>query len=251
MAGHSQFKNIMHRKGAQDKKRAKIFNKHSREIMVAAKSGMPDPDANPRLRLAIQTARGSNMPKERIDRAIKAATQSTEGDNFVEMRYEGYGPSGVAVIVEALTDNRNRTAAEVRTAFSKNGGSMGEANSVAFMFNNAGVITYDKSKADFDTLFEKAIDHGAEDVIDLDGTAEVITAREDFSSVRDGLEKDLGEPQSAGLSWLPENTIAVDEEAAMTLFKMIEALEDNDDVQNVFTNVEVSDDIMAKLAEAE
>lgn len=247
MAGHSQFKNIMHRKGAQDKKRAKVFNKIAREITVSAKSGAPDPDINPRLRLAIQNARSANMPKERVDRAIKAASQSNEGENYEEMRYEGFGPSGVSIIVEALTDNRNRTAAEVRLAFNKNGGNMGETNSVSFMFDHAGVITYDKSKVNFDALFEKAIEAGAEDVVEAGDIAEVITSREDFSVVKDGLEKDLGEADNASLSWRPQNTIAVDESAAETLLKLIDALEDNDDVQNVYTNFEVSDEVMAKL----
>ena len=247
MAGHSQFKNIMHRKGAQDQKRAKIFNKISREIIVATKGGMPDPAFNPRLRAAIQSARAANMPKDRVEKAIKVATQGVGGDNYEAIRYEGYGPGGIAVIVEALTDNKNRTAADVRAAFNKSGGSLGETNSVSFMFDNCGLIIYEKSKVNLDTLFEKALEAGADDVKEEGDVAEVIMSRENFGEVRELLEKELGEPQEASLTWRPHNLISVDEDTARTLLKLIDTLEDNDDVQTVFSNFEVSEELMEKL----
>lgn len=248
MAGHSQFKNIMHRKGAQDKKRAKLFNKLGREITVAAKLGQPIPENNPRLRTAILAARAANMPNDRIKRAIESANpNSGDANNFDEVRYEGYGPGGVAVIVEALTDNRNRTAAEVRSAFAKNGGAMGESNSVSFMFSKIGQIVYPASIASADAMFEAAVEAGAENVESVDDTHEVATKPEDFIAVKEALEKKFGAPQSSAIIWKPSNTVTVTQEQAEDLFAMIETLEDSDDVQNVFANFDVSDDIMEKL----
>lgn len=247
MAGHSQFKNIMHRKGAQDKKRAKEFAKLTREIIVAAKSGLPDPTMNPRLRGAIADARAANMPKDNIDRAIKKATGEGEDVNYEEMRYEGYGPGGVAMIVEALTDNRNRTASEVRAAFSKHGGSMGETNSVAFQFERAGQIVYPVDIADYEEIFEAAAEAGAQDVQSDEENHAIICEPDDFSDVRDSLTEKYGDPREARLVWRPMNTTPIDEDQASTLFKLIEVLEDNDDVREVSTNFEVSDDVLARL----
>ncbi len=246
MAGHSKFKNIMYRKGAQDAKRAKVFAKHAREIYVAAKSGMPDPDKNPRLRTAVIAARGVNMPKDNIDRAIKKA-EGGGGENYEEVRYEGYGPGGVAVLVEALTDNRNRTASEVRSAFAKHGGNMGETGSVSFMFEHMGIVEYNASVTDADSMFEAALEAGAADVSSHGDVHEITCAPEDFALVRDGLTAQFGEPREACLDWKPNTTSAVDEDTARTLFKFIEVLEDNDDVQRVSSNFDVSDEIMAKL----
>ncbi|HET8727513.1 MAG TPA: YebC/PmpR family DNA-binding transcriptional regulator [Alphaproteobacteria bacterium] len=247
MAGHSQFKNIMHRKGAQDAKRAKVFTKVQREILVAAKTGLPDPAMNPRLRAAIQAARAVNMPKDNIERTIKKATGGGDGEDYSEIRYEGYGPSGVAVIVEALTDNRNRTAAEIRSTFSKHGGSLGETNSVSFMFNRTGEIVYPARAASAEEMFEAALEAGAEDVESSDESHTVTCAADDFSAVRDGLEERFGEPESAGFVWRPLNGVAVDEEAAATVLKLLDALEDNDDVQKVSANFEIPDDVLARL----
>ncbi|MBI1214231.1 MAG: YebC/PmpR family DNA-binding transcriptional regulator [Alphaproteobacteria bacterium] len=249
MAGHSQFKNIMHRKGAQDKKRAKVFNKLAREITVSAKSGQPDPEGNPRLRAAIQAARAANMPNDRIKRAIDQANPNS-GDlsNYEEIRYEGYGPGGVAVIVEALTDNRNRTASEVRTAFAKNGGSLGETNSVSFMFAKLGNIVFPASCAGTEAMFEAAVEAGAENVETDKDNHEVTTQPEDFMAVKDALEEKFGEPESAAIVWKPNNTVKLDLDQAQTLFAMIEQLEDSDDVQNVYSNFEVDDDVMERLA---
>ena len=248
MAGHSQFKNIMYRKGAQDAKRAKVFTKLQREITVAAKTGMPDPDRNPRLRAAIIAARKENMPKDNIERAIKKATGGEGDADFTEMRYEGYGPAGVAVIVEALTDNRNRTAAEVRALFNKHGGSMGETNSVSFMFSQVSEIVYPAEAGDHDAVFEAALEAGAEDVgSEGDGSHVITTSLEDFASVRDALEESLGSPDRAGRVWRPLNTTAVNEDQANTLLKLLDALEDNDDVQRVSANFEIPDDVMARL----
>ena len=249
MAGHSQFKNIMHRKGAQDAKRSKLFNKLAREITVAAKSGLPDPAANPRLRAAIQAGRAVNMPRDRIDRAIKQGTPGSADDtNYEEVRYEGYGPGGVALIVEALTDNRNRTASEVRTAFTKHGGTLGETNSVSFMFNRIGLITYPASVASADGMLEAAIEAGADDVqSDADGHA-VTTAVESLAEVRDALETKFGAPESAKLTWTPMNTVAPSsDDAAQSLLKLLDMLEDNDDVQAVLGNYELSQDLLDKL----
>ena len=246
MAGHSQFKNIMHRKGAQDAKRAKIFTKLTKEIVVAAKSGLPDPAMNPRLRGAIAAARAANMPKDRIDRAVNKAAGGDEAD-YIEMRYEGYGPAGVAIIVEALTDNRNRTASEVRSLFSKHGGSLGETNSVSFLFDRVGEIAFAANVGDHDHVLEAAIEAGADDVQSGDDGHVVTTAVEDFALVRDALEEALGTPDNAGLVWRPQTSVAVDEDPAGTLLKLLDALDDNDDVQRVHSNFEVSDDVMARL----
>jgi YebC/PmpR family DNA-binding regulatory protein len=249
MAGHSQFKNIMHRKGAQDKKKAKIFNKWAREITVAAKSGLPDPDANPRLRNAIQAARADNMPNSRIKSAIEQAMPNAAGaSNYDEIRYEGRGPGGVSVIIEALTDNRNRTAAEVRSAFTKNNGTLGETNSVTFMFAKIGLITYPATAASFDAIFEAGVEAGADNVETVDAKHEIITRTEDFLSVKDALEKKFGAPESAGVIWRPNMTVKLDQEQAQELIDLIEALEDSDDVQNVFSNFEVDDAVMERLS---
>jgi YebC/PmpR family DNA-binding regulatory protein len=247
MAGHSQFKNIMHRKGAQDKKRAKIFTKLTREIITAAKLGMPDPAMNPRLRGAIIAARKENMPKDRIDAAIKRGAGGTDTDNFEEIRYEGYGPGGVAVIVEALTDNRNRTAAEVRSTFTKMGGNLGETGSVAFSFNRLGRIVYKKDVAEDDAMFEAALEAGAENV-ESDESHEITTAPDDLHEVATALEARFGEAEETKLVWTPTNTIELNEEQAGTMMKLIEALEDNDDVQDVSSNFEISDEILQKLS---
>ncbi len=248
MAGHSKYANIKHRKGAQDAKRAKMFAKLSREIMVAAKMGMPDPEFNPRLRNAVIEARSLSMPGDRIKKAIESATASADGENFEEVRYEGYGVGGVAVIVEALTDNRNRTAAEVRTAFAKNGGSLGETNSVSFMFEKVGVVTYPTSITSEDDIFEKAVEAGADNVETAGDVYEITTTIENFITVRDALEKEFKDPTSAAIIWKPNNGVPVSEDHAETLFKMIDSLEDSDDVQNVYANFDISDEIMEKLA---
>ncbi|MBV1836687.1 YebC/PmpR family DNA-binding transcriptional regulator [Acetobacter estunensis] len=248
MAGHSQFKNIMHRKGAQDAKRAKQFAKVIREITVAARSGLPDPATNPRLRAAISAAREVNMPKDTVERAIKKATGAGGGDDYVEVRYEGYGPAGVAVIVEALTDNRNRTAAEVRAAFSKYSGSLGETNSVSFMFQRLGVITYPASVATEDEMLEAAIEAGADNVVSTAESHEVTCEVESFFAVRDALEAKFGEPESAKLDWRPENTVALDEDKGRTVLKLLDVLEDNDDVQNVYANFDLPEEVAAALS---
>ena len=248
MAGHSQFKNIMHRKGAQDAKRAKIFTKLIRELTTAARSGQPDPAANPRLRAAIQAARVANMSKDTLERAIKRGAGGDAADNYEEVRYEGYGPGGVAVIVEALTDNRNRTAGEVRAAFSKNGGALGETNSVAFMFDRVGEIVFPAAAATAEALFEGALEAGAEDVQSDEEGHSVTCAQDDFAAVREALEKKFGEPKSAKLVWKPKTTTPVEGEKAETLFRMIEVLEDSDDVQTVYANFDISEDELSKLA---
>jgi YebC/PmpR family DNA-binding regulatory protein len=250
MAGHSQFKNIMYRKGAQDAKRAKMFTRLIKEIHVAAKSGQPDPESNPRLRAAINAAKQANMPKDNVERAIKKATGGGDDTDYTEMRYEGYGPAGVAIIVEALTDNRNRTAAEVRSTFSKHGGSLGETNSVSFMFNRVGEVAYDAAAHDHDAVFEAALEAGAEEVEAGDGVHVVTCAPDDFAQVRDALEERLGPPQSAELTWRPTSTVAVEEEPAGTLLKLLDALDDNEDVQRVAANYEISDDVLARLTAA-
>ncbi len=248
MAGHSQFKNIMYRKGAQDAKRAKQFAKLAREITVAAKMGLPDPAMNPRLRGAISAARSANMPKDRIDRAIKQGTGEGDDANYEEVRYEGYGPGGVAFIVETLTDNRNRTASDVRSSFNKFGGTLGETGSVAFMFNRLGEIVYPADVASADEVFEAALEAGADDVQSLEDRHEIHCAPDDFNDVRDGLEKAFGEAQSAGLVWKPETTTEVDEDSARTVLKLIESLEDSDDVQTVSANFDIDDEIMERLS---
>lgn len=253
MAGHSQFKNIMYRKGAQDAKRAKVFTKLLREITTAARSGLPDPNTNPRLRAAMIAAREANMPKDTVERAVKRAVGGDDGANYEEVRYEGYGPGGVAVIVEALTDNRNRTASDVRSIFSKHGGNLGETGSVAFMFDRVGEIRYPLAAASAEDMLEKAIDAGADDVVSNDGDGgghEIVCAQENFAAVREALEKSLGPAASAKIVWRPKSGTPVEGETAQTLIKMIDALDDNDDVQTVTANFEVSDETMANLAAA-
>ena len=247
MAGHSQFKNIMYRKGAQDKKRAKQFARLTREILVAAKSGLPEPDKNPRLRGAIQAARAANMPKDNIERAIKRAAGGEDDTNYEEIRYEGYGPGGVAIVVEALTDNRNRTASEVRAAFSKFGGALGETNSVSFMFDRVGAISYGAEAASAEAMFEAAVEAGAENVESTPAGHEIVCAPEDFSNVRDALAERFGDPEEASLAWKPQTTVAIDEDQAATLFRLLELLDDSDDVQRVAANYDISDDIMTRL----
>lgn len=247
MAGHSQFKNIMYRKGAQDAKRAKVFTKLIRELTTAAKIN-PDADSNPRLRQAIIAARGANMPKDTMERAIKRGAGGEDNTDYVEVRYEGYGPGGVAVIVEALTDNRNRTAGEVRAAFTKFGGNLGETNSVSFMFDRIGVVHYSKDKVKEDTLFEAALEAGAQNMESTDKTFDVECALEDFATVRDDLMVKFGDPEGAELIWKPQTLTAIDEDKASTLMKLLDVLEDNDDVQSVFANEDISDEVMEKLA---
>jgi YebC/PmpR family DNA-binding regulatory protein len=247
MAGHSKFKNIMYRKGAQDKKRAGLFGKLGREITVAAKAGGPDPDMNPRLRTAILTAKKNSMPNDNIERAVKKGAGGADGEDFEEIRYEGYGPGGIAIIVETLTDNRNRTASEVRAAFNKHGGNMAETGSVSFMFDHVGEIVYPADAADVDSVFEAALEAGAEDVASSEDEHAISCATDDLHAVSAALEAGLGAPQSARLIWRPQNSIAVDEKAASTLLKLIEALDDSDDVQTVSANYDISDDVLERL----
>lgn len=247
MAGHSKWANIQHRKGRQDSVRSKLFSKLSKEITVAAKMGDPDPDNNPRLRLAVREAKGQSMPKDNIERAIKKAIGG-EGDNYDEVRYEGYGNGGVAVIVEALTDNRNRTASNVRSTFSKYGGNLGETGSVSFMFDRIGQILYPESVGDADTVMEAAIEAGAEDVESGEDGHTIYCAATDLNEVSNALEAALGEPESAKLTWRPHNTNPVDVDQATNLMKLIDALEDDDDVQSVVANFEMSDEVMAALS---
>ena len=246
MAGHSQFKNIMHRKGRQDAVRAKLFSKLAREITVAAKAGLPDPNMNARLRLAISAAKSQSMPKDNIERAIKKAS-GVDGENYEEVRYEGYGPGGVAVIVEALTDNRNRTASAVRSYFTKSGGALGETGSVGFMFNRVGEIVYPAKAGTADAVLEAAIEAGAEDVESDDESHVVTCAFEDLNEVSKALEAALGEAESTKVVWRPTTTTPLDEEKATSLLKLLDAFDDDDDVQNVFGNYEISDEIMAKI----
>ena len=246
MAGHSQFKNIMHRKGRQDAMRSKLFSKLAREITVAAKLGLPDPGMNARLRAAIQAARAENMPKDNIDRAIKKAA-GNDGENYEEIRYEGYAPGGVAVIVEALTDNRNRTASEVRSYFTKAGGSLAETGAVSFMFDRVGVIAFDAKVASEDAMMEAAIEAGADDVSSSEDGHEIVTAMENLRDVAKALEDKFGEPRKAALVWKPQNLIAVDDEAGEKIMKLLDSLEENDDVQHVYSNASLSDALMAKL----
>ena len=247
MAGHSQFKNIMHKKGRADKARAKLFSKLAREITVAAKLDMPDPAFNPRLRAAILAARAENVPKDNIERAIKKS-QGGDTENYDEIRYEGYAPGGVAVIVEALTDNRNRTAGEVRAIFTKNGGNLAETGAVSFMFDRIGAVEYDADKASADDMLEAAIDAGAEDVISDDNGHQIFTKPDDLAGVTKALEAKYGEPRKSALLWKPQNTISVDDEAGEKILKMIDALDDNEDVQNVYANFEVSDALVNKMS---
>ncbi|MDR2309654.1 YebC/PmpR family DNA-binding transcriptional regulator [Pseudochrobactrum asaccharolyticum] len=247
MAGHSQFKNIMHRKGRQDAVRSKMFSKLGREITVAAKQGLPDPTMNARLRLAIQNAKAQSMPKDNIERAIKKAA-GADSENYDEVRYEGYGPGGVAVIVEALTDNRNRTASNVRAAFTKSGGALGETGSVGFMFSRVGEIVYKLTVGDADAVMEAAIEAGAEDVLSDEEGHVILCAFEDLGEVSKALEAALGEAESIKAVWKPQTSAPVDEEKAQSVLRLISTLEDDDDVQNVYANFEVSEEVMAKLS---
>ena len=246
MAGHSQFKNIMHRKGRQDAAKSKLFGKLAREITVSAKIGLPDPAMNPRLRAAVIAARAENMPKENIDRAIKKATGG-DAESYDEIRYEGYGPGGVAVIVEVLTDNRNRTAGEVRATFTKSGGNLAETGAVSFMFDHVGVVEYDAKAASADAMLEAAIEAGAEDVASSEAGHEIYTTQDSLREVAKVLEAKFGEPRKAALIWKPQNTVAVNDEQGERLLKLIEALNEHDDVQNVYANFEVSDALMQKV----
>ncbi len=246
MAGHSKWANIQHRKGRQDKARSKLFSKLSKEIAIAAKMGGPDPDANPRLRLAVTNAKSQSVPKDNIQRAIDKAT-GADGAEYEEIRYEGFGPAGVGVIVEVSTDNKNRAAAEVRTAFAKNGGNLGETGSVAFMFDQVGEVQYGADVADEDAMLEAAIEAGAEDVVSDEETHTIYCTREDLNEVAKALEASFGEPRSANMIWKPQNTIDVGADKASTLLKMMDALEDSDDVQNIYANFDISEEVMAGL----
>jgi YebC/PmpR family DNA-binding regulatory protein len=246
MAGHSKWANIQHRKGRQDAARSTLVSKLSKEITVAAKMGDPDPDKNPRLRLAVKEAKSNSVPKDVIERAIKKS-QGGDAETYDEIRYEGYGPGGVAVIVEAMTDNRNRTASSVRSTFTKNGGNLGETGSVSFMFDRKGEIVYPASVGDADTVMEAAIMAGAEDVESSEEGHIIYTADTDLAEVSNAMEEALGESDSTKLIWKPQNTTELDLEGAQKLFKLIETLEDDDDVQNVTANFEVSDEVMAAL----
>jgi YebC/PmpR family DNA-binding regulatory protein len=246
MAGHSKFKNIMHRKGRADAARSKLFSKLSREITVAAKGGLPDPNMNPRLRLAVNNAKAESLPKDVIDRAIKKS-QMGDADTYDEIRYEGFGPGGVGIIVEALTDNRNRAAANVRAIFTKNGGALGETGSVSFMFDRMGQITYPAKVGTEDSVMEAAIEAGAEDVESDDETHVIWTAFEDLNGVIDALTAALGDPKSTAIVWRPKSLTPVEGDGVATLMKMIDALDDEDDVQNVYANFDISDEDMAKL----
>ncbi len=247
MAGHSKFKNIMHRKGAQDKKRSAMFSKLSREITVAAKMGTPDPDMNPRLRAAVNAAKAQSMPKDNIQRAIDKATGG-DAENYEELRYEGFGPGGVALIVEALTDNKNRTATNVRTIFSKNGGNLGASGSVSHGFERLGLITYPAEAGSADKVLEAAIEAGGEDVQSGEEIHEIWTAQDDLHEVAKTMEDLLGEPESVKLAWRPQTSVEVGDGEAEQLIKLIDALDDDDDVQTVWGNYDVPEDVMERLA---
>jgi len=247
MAGHSQFKNIMHKKGKQDAIRSKLFSKLAREITVAAKMGLPDPNMNARLRAAVLAARAENMPKDNIERAIKKAS-GADAENYDEVRYEGYAPGGVALICEALTDNRNRTAGEVRSYFTKAGGALAETGAVSFMFDRVGLVEFPIKVGGEDAVMEAALEAGADDVVTNEESYEVVTSLEGLRDVAKALEDKFGEPKKAALIWKPQNLVAVDDEAGEKLLKLIGALEDNDDVQNVYVNAEFSDALLAKMA---
>jgi YebC/PmpR family DNA-binding regulatory protein len=247
MAGHSQFKNIMHRKGRQDAAKSKLFGKLAREITVSAKIGIPDPDMNPRLRAAMIAARAENMPRDNIERAIKKASGG-DAETYEEIRYEGYGPGGVALIVEVLTDNRNRTAGEVRASFTNSGGNLAETGAVSFMFDRAGVIEYDAAVAGADAMFEAALEAGADDVASGESGHEIYAAPDRFAAVSKALEAKFGEPRRAALLWRPQNTVAVNDEQGEKLLKLIENLNEQDDVQNVYANFEVSDELMQRMS---
>jgi YebC/PmpR family DNA-binding regulatory protein len=246
MAGHSQFKNIMHRKGGQDAKRARAFAKIAREITVAAKQGLPDPAHNPRLRAAMAMARQANMTKDAVDRAIKKALGAGSGEDYAEVRYEGRGPFGVAIIVEALTDNRNRTAGDLRSLLGKAGGALGET--VAFQFERIGMLRYAAAAADADAMLEAAIEAGAQDALSGEAGHEVVTAPEELNAVRDALEKRFGPAEAARLEWRPQVSVPLDEEQAGAVLKLVDALDELDDVQQVYANFEVSDEVLAKLS---
>ncbi len=246
MAGHSQFKNIMHRKGRVDAQRSKIFGKLAREITVAAKLGLPDPDMNPRLRAAIIAARAENMPKDNIQRAINKATGG-DAESYEEIRYEGYGPGGAAIIVEAMTDNRNRTASDIRSVFTKSGGNLAETGAVSFMFERVGVVEFDAKAADADAMLEAGIEAGADDIVSSEEGHEIYCEQGSLAEVTKALEARFGEPKRSALVWRPQNTVTVDDEAGEKLMRLMEALEDHDDVQNVFVNFEVSEAMMAKV----
>ncbi len=248
MAGHSHVKNVMHRKGAQDARRGRAFAKLIREITVAARQGLPDPAANARLRAAVTTAFKQNMTRDTVDRAIKKASGAAAGEDYTDVRYEGYGPAGVAVIVETLTDNRNRTASDVRSAFSKYGGALGETNSVSFMFQRMGVVTYKPEAATPDAMLDAAIEAGADDVVsDADGH-EVTCATDSLFAVRDALEQRFGAPEEAKFDWRPSTTVTLDEDRAASVLKLIDALEDNDDVQNVYANFDIPEAVLARMS---
>ena len=247
MAGHSKFKNIMHRKGAQDKKRSAMFSKLSREITVAAKMGLPDPDMNARLRAAVLAAKAQSMPKDNIQRSIDKAS-SSDAENYEEVRYEGFGPGGVSLIVEALTDNRNRTATNVRTAFSKNGGNLGASGSVSHGFERMGLIEYSAASGDGDTVLEAAIEAGADDVESDDEGHEIWTSVDSLHEVAKSLESALGEAEAVKLAWKPQTPVDVSGDDVATLMKLIDTLEEDDDVQTVWGNYEISDAELEKLA---
>ena len=249
MAGHSHAKNVMHHKGAQDARRARQFAKLIREITVAAKQGLPDPAANARLRAAVATAYKQNMSKDAVDRAIKKASGAAAGDDYTDVRYEGYGPAGVAVIVETLTDNRNRTASDVRSAFSKHGGALGETNSVSFMFQRLGVVAYRATVCSADDMLEAAIEAGADDVMSTAESHEVTCGIESLFAVRDALERRFGAPDEAKFDWRAGTLVRLDEERANAVLKLIDALEENDDVQNVYANYDIPEDVLARLSE--
>src|SRR5438105_2268366 len=247
MAGHSQFKNIMHRKGRQDKAKSKLFSKLAREITVSAKLGLPDPSMNARLRAAIIAARAENMPKDGIERAIKKA-QGSDAETYDEIRYEGYGPGGVAVIVEVLTDNRNRAAGDVRATFTKHGGNLAETGAVSFMFSHVGVVEYEATAASADAMLEAAIEAGAEDVVSSEAGHEVYTTHESLREVAKALEAKFGEPRKAALVWKPQTVVPVDDAQGEKLLRLIETLNESDDVQNVYANFEVSDALVARMS---
>lgn len=250
MAGHSKFKNIQHRKGAQDKKRAKVFTKLVREIITAAKSGAPDPQSNPRLRNSIIAARSQNLPKERIDRAISAASDAANHENYSEIRYEGFAPGGIAIIVEALTDNKNRTAAEVRAAFTKFGGNLGETGSVSYLFAHVGVVQYPETIGSIEDVLDSAIEASANEVVTEGDSYLIYTDIENFSESLEFLSNKYGDPEESYIGWIPANTITiVDKERAEKLLRLVDTLEESDDVQKVFGNYEFSDEIYAAMNE--
>ena len=247
MAGHNKWSKVKHIKARVDARKGKVFSRFSQEISIAARDGGSDPDLNPRLRTAIEGAKGQSMPKDNIERAIKKAS-GADGENYDEVRYEGYGPGGVAVIVEALTDNRNRTASNVRSIFTKAGGALGETGSVSFSFDRVGEISYKAEVGDADKVMEAAIEAGADDVESSEDGHTIICGFEAMNEVSKALEGVLGEAESVKAIWKPQNTVPVDEEKAQSLMKLIDNLEDDDDVQNVYSNFEVSEEILAKLS---